>query len=312
MLAVYDLTERSFRPLAGPRLAAYAAEFLVFGLREAQACCFAGNFFLLLAISKHLQIPGLARYDMLFLGGLAIQAALLALRLESPREVAVLSLFHLLGVGLELFKTSPAIASWSYPEPSLLHIGTVPLYSGFMYSAVASYLMQAWRLLQVRLEDAPPVPWSLGLCGLIYANFFTHHLWIDLRWGLALAVVVLFWRCRVRFIVVGQERRMPLPLSFLLIGFFIWIAENIATFFGAWTYPHQRQGWELVGLGKISSWTLLVIVSFILVACLRQRNECRYQERRVAGAAGIEPANAGTKNRCLTAWRRPNREGPAP
>ena len=27
---------------------------------------------------------------------------------------------------------------------------------------------------------------------------------------------------------------------------------------------------------------------------------------KLAGAAGIEPANAGTKNRCLTAWRRPN------
>src|ERR1700754_860954 len=27
---------------------------------------------------------------------------------------------------------------------------------------------------------------------------------------------------------------------------------------------------------------------------------------RLAGAAGFEPANAGTKNRCLTTWRRPN------
>lgn len=27
----------------------------------------------------------------------------------------------------------------------------------------------------------------------------------------------------------------------------------------------------------------------------------------LAGAAGFEPANAGTKNRCLTTWRRPSR-----
>ena len=26
---------------------------------------------------------------------------------------------------------------------------------------------------------------------------------------------------------------------------------------------------------------------------------------KMAGAAGIEPANAGIKSRCLTAWRRP-------
>ena len=27
----------------------------------------------------------------------------------------------------------------------------------------------------------------------------------------------------------------------------------------------------------------------------------------MAGAAGFEPANADSKNRCLTAWRRPNK-----
>jgi hypothetical protein len=29
-------------------------------------------------------------------------------------------------------------------------------------------------------------------------------------------------------------------------------------------------------------------------------------KRRLAGAGGFEPPNAGTKNRCLTTWRRPN------
>lgn len=28
--------------------------------------------------------------------------------------------------------------------------------------------------------------------------------------------------------------------------------------------------------------------------------------RKMAGVAGFEPANAGTKNRCLTTWRHPN------
>ena len=32
----------------------------------------------------------------------------------------------------------------------------------------------------------------------------------------------------------------------------------------------------------------------------------------VAGAAGFEPANAGTKNRCLTTWRRPKSNTPNP
>ncbi|MCY7743864.1 DUF817 domain-containing protein, partial [Bacillus licheniformis] len=47
-----------------------------------------------------------------------------------------------------------------------------------------------------------------------------------------------------------------LALSFVLIGFFIWIAENIATFFGAWTYPNQTSTWSLVHVGKVSSWLL--------------------------------------------------------
>ena len=28
--------------------------------------------------------------------------------------------------------------------------------------------------------------------------------------------------------------------------------------------------------------------------------------KKVAGAVGFEPTNAGSKSRCLTAWRRPN------
>ena len=59
-------------------------------------------------------------------------------------------------------------------------------------------------------------------------------------------------------------------LAFFLVGFFIWIAENIATFFGAWVYPYQAGQWAIVGPNKISSWMLLVIISFIIVAALKQ------------------------------------------
>ncbi len=62
---------------------------------------------------------------------------------------------------------------------------------------------------------------------------------------------------------------MPLSLSFILIGFFIWIAENITTFFGAWQYPNQEGSWNIVHIGKISSWFLLVVISIIIVAQLK-------------------------------------------
>ena len=51
-------------------------------------------------------------------------------------EAKVILAFHLVGTAMELFKTH--MGSWEYPEPSLLRIGGVPLFSGFMYAAVGS------------------------------------------------------------------------------------------------------------------------------------------------------------------------------
>jgi len=63
---------------------------------------------------------------------------------------------------------------------------------------------------------------------------------------------------------------MPLNVAFVLIGFFIWAAENIATFFGAWIYPYQAKQWAIVGPAKITSWMLLVIISLVIVASLKE------------------------------------------
>lgn len=247
-------------------------EFFVFGYKQMLSCVFAGSFLFILAVSRNTNISGLERYDFLFLSAIIIQLLLVMLGIETWREVAVLSSFHLIGMLLELFKTSPAIHSWSYPEPAFFRIGTVPLYSGFMYAAVASYIMQAWRLFDLQLEYTPTSWKSFTICALIYGNFFTNHYIHDLRWGLSLAIFSLFRRTRVYFTVTCQRRQMPLVLAFTLIGFFIWIAENIATFFGAWTYPGQAHGWSLVSANKITSWMLLVIISFIIVAVLKGRS----------------------------------------
>lgn len=262
--------ERSLARVLPPKAAAHLSEFLVFGAKEAASCVFAGSFLFLLAISSHVRIPGLARYDFLFLSAITIQIVLVTLRLENWREVAVLSLFHILGMGLELFKTSPSVHSWKYPEHAFFHLRTVPLYSGFMYASVASYIMQAWRRFDLRLTGFPNFWMAVGVSVAIYANFFSNHYLPDVRWLLSVAVVALFWKTRVHFTTLRVERKMPVVLSFVLIGFFIWIAENIGTFFGAWVYPNQAQQWAIVGPAKISSWMLLVIISFIIVAALKE------------------------------------------
>ncbi len=187
-------------------------------------------------------------------------------KLETKDEAVVITLFHLLGVSMEIFKVN--MGSWSYPEFAYSKIAGVPLYSGFMYASVASFMCQAWRHFQLSMSGWPKsiVAWILAIG--IYFNFYTHHFMVDLRWPLLALVLIAFYKSKVHF-VTTIKRFMPVSLSFLLIGFFIWLAENIATFFGAWKYAHQHDGWAMVSLHKVIAWTLMSIVSYIIVAQLK-------------------------------------------
>jgi uncharacterized membrane protein YoaT (DUF817 family) len=253
----------------------FATEFLAFGLKQAASCLFAGGFFLVLVVSTWLPPGPLPRYDLILVAAIVLQVLLLATRLETLDELKTICLFHVLGFALEVFKTHPAIGSWSYPEPGYTKLFGVPLYSGFMYAAVASYMIQSWRWLDLELVRAPSPRLSALLAAAIYVNFFTHHWLPDLRWPLAAALVVLFARTTVRFTPWRVRCAMPLALSFVLIGFFVWLAENIATFFGAWLYPNQAAGWRVVHTGKIGSWILLASITFVVVADLKH-----YRARR--------------------------------
>lgn len=244
-------------------------EFIVFGLKQARACIFAGSFFLLLFFSNHIPLFGLARYDFLFVAALLIQAILYFTGIETKDEVKTIFLFHIIGFVLEVFKTNPAIGSWAYPEPGFFKVMNVPLYSGFMYAAVGSYIAQAWRIMKLELISPPRYSLAVFLGILMYLNFFTHHFLPDFRWVLIIAVFALFWRTRVNFTVTKIRRTLRMDISFLLIAFFIWIAENVSTYFGAWKYPDQIHEWNVVSISKISSWFIMVIISFIIVSYLK-------------------------------------------
>jgi len=250
-------------------------EFLVFGVKEARSAIFAGSFFVLLFLSNHIHIPGLARYDFLFLAAILIQAVMYFTKLETKDEVKVIFLFHIIGFILEAYKTHPSVGSWSYPEEGFFKIANVPLYSGFMYAAVGSYISQAWKILKLELVHFKHYALAVVLCALIYINFFTNHFVYDIRYILIPLVFILFWRTTVRFTVTEKRRSMPLVLGLVLIGFFVWIAENISTLWGAWQYPNQVHTWNIVSSGKITSWFLMVIISFIIVAYLKHVKELR-------------------------------------
>jgi len=253
----------------GP-VAAGFYEFLRFGVKQAWACLY-GGLMLALLLGTWLLYPrdaALPRYDFLTLAALGLQMALIRLRLETKEEALVILIFHLVGTGMEIFKT--AVGSWVYPEESFLRIGGVPLFTGFMYAAVGSYIARAWRLFDFRFSHHPPL-WSiLLLAACIYANFFLHHYWWDLRWGLFALAALLFGRCWVYFRVWDVDRRMPLLVGFALVALFIWFAENLGTFAGAWIYPSQKQGWTMVSFAKFGSWYLLMLISYALVALIRR------------------------------------------
>jgi uncharacterized membrane protein YoaT (DUF817 family) len=264
------LSAISARTLLPLPLGRFWHELLLFGVKQAWACLFAGALLAAILAIKfwYPASAPLARYDALFLFALAMQAFLLLMRFEHLPEAKVIAIFHLAATIMELFKT--AKGSWTYPEASLIRIAGVPLFSGFMYSAVGSYIARCWRLFDFRFSNYPPSAWTFLLAGGIYLNFFTHHYVIDARYLLFAMTAIVFGRTWIHFTCDAVPRRMPLIVGFALVACFIWFAENIGSFSAVWLYPHQVKTWLPVTFGKLGSWFLLVIVSFVLVTSVNR------------------------------------------
>ncbi|OAM78306.1 DUF817 domain-containing protein [Devosia elaeis] len=246
------------------RLADGLIEFLVFGLKQAWACLFGGLMLGMILLTR-LYWPeiGLNRYDFWFIAALLIQAGMILFKLETLEEARVILIFHLVGTGMEIFKT--AAGSWIYPDEAIFRIGGVPLFSGFMYACVGSYMARIQRIFDITFTRYPPLWMSVLLALAIYINFFSHHYIFDFRWLLFAAIVLLYGRSFMHYRVFRFRHAMPMLLAFLLVALFIWIAENIGTWSRAWIYPNQAEGWALVSWSKLGSWYLLMLISVVLV-----------------------------------------------
>lgn len=261
--------ERQLSRWIAPRLPPALADFLRFGIKQAWACLYAGIMLALLILTKLIWQPDfpVARYDALLAAAILLQVLLLVFRLETPREALVILIYHLVGTLMEIYKVR--MGSWSYPEPSLIRLGDVPLFTGFMYACIGSYMVRAIRIFDMRFDPYPPFWVTAVLAGAIYVNFFTHHVIWDARWVLFAATLLMFGRTRITFTPGQRSYWMPLPLAALLTAFFLWIAENVGTMTGTWLYPGQK-AWQLVSLGKLGSWYLLLYLSFVLVTLIHR------------------------------------------
>lgn len=245
-------------------------EFVRFGVKQAWACLF-GALMVCLLIGSFLLYPkdaSLARYDFIVIASVLIQIGLIALKLETIDEAKVILIFHLVGTGMEVFKT--ATGSWVYPETNLLRIAGVPLFTGFMYASIGSYMARAWRLFDFHFTAYPPIWQTIALSTAIYVNFFTDHYDFDFRMVLFAAFVAIYGRTWIHYKIHTSYRKMPILVSTALVAVFIWLAENIGTITKAWIYPNQKHAWEMVSVSKLGSWYLLTIISAVLVSLVNR------------------------------------------
>lgn len=275
------------------RLPDWMAETVMFFAKQAWAALFGLLFLSALLISKYIWQPDwvISRFDGLFIFAIVTQAFMLWSRLENWEEARVIVIFHLTGTVMEFFKV--AQGSWSYPEEAVVMIAGVPLFSGFMYASVGSYVARATRIFDMKFAPYPPLWMTFVFGALCYINFFAHHFVMDIRVALFVGSVLLFGRTRVWFFAGKKARWMPMPLAALMCGFVLWVAEYVGTTLTAtWLYAGQEQ-WQRVNWAKMGSWYLLLYVAFITVT-LVSRSALIPHKIRPEDRAEIIGAEAGT------------------
>jgi uncharacterized membrane protein YoaT (DUF817 family) len=249
---------------ARARLPFAVAELVMFGLKQGWACLFGGLLLLAIIATKLVWQADwpIHRYDLLFLFALATQAVFLWKGLETWEEARVILLFHLTGTAMEWFKVGAG--SWAYPEPGFFKMMGVPLFSGFMYAAVGSYIARVIRIFEMRFAPYPPAWMTYLLGAAIYVNFFAHHFLPDIRMVLFAATLLIYGRTRIWFRNHDHDWWMPMPVAALLAAVALWVAENVGTATGTWLYSGQApERW--VSLAKLGSWYLLLHVAFVTV-----------------------------------------------
>ncbi|MEB3766202.1 DUF817 family protein [Acinetobacter sp. MD2] len=250
---------------------------MIFTAQRAIAAALFGILLLLaFAISSSMDgqsFLGFYRYDYLFFGAVAIQLLMLYFHLETLAEAKVIALFHVMAMVMELVLTDPHVGSWQYPEPAVLKILTVPLFAGFMYSAIGSFFARAIRLFEVSFQKLPHFNHMLLLALVAYINFMSKFFIHDLRSILFVWSTLLFWKTKVSIQIQQHRYQIPMLLLLVFLAFLIWIAENISTFYDIWVYPNQEHGWQVVWWGKIGSWYLLLLLSLVLILKILGRRD---------------------------------------
>ena len=142
-----------------------------------------------------------------------------------------------------------------------------PLFLGFMYASVGSYIARVIRIFDLRFAPYPPFWTTVVLAVAIYVNFFAHPFLPDIRYVLFAATVVMSARTRIWFCISHRDWWMPLPMAAFLASLALWVAKTVGTATGTRIHASQRPD-HLVSPAKIGSWYLLLYVAFVTVTVM--------------------------------------------
>src|SRR5699024_2188007 len=213
-----------------------------FSYKQLNSCIFGIALLILIALTA-LFYPAdawMSRYDFLAIAALTIQVLFILFKIETLKESAMIFIFHFLGMMMEIFKTK--MGSWSYTQSGILYLYGVPLFTGFMYASVGSYILRFQRNFHCTFICFPSYPWFFFVASLLllfqpkfhctfsffpsyslifflallaYVNFMTHHYMWDMRWMILILSALIFWRTTITFeLSVGA---LKLPFLMVLI-----------------------------------------------------------------------------------------------
>ena len=237
--------------------------FWDFIFKQLKSVIFGAVILFLIILTNFYNPTTLYRYDLLLILVICIQFIMYKFKLETKRELLAITVFHVLGVGMEIVKVN-FHNMWSYNEYAFAMIYGVPIFSGFMYASVGSYITQSTKNLNLCLINYPKKYLVYILAVLIYINFLINKNFIDFRILLIPFSLILFYKTYFTFELRNKVFKMHFLLSFLLISIFIWLAENVATYYGIWKYTSQNTDWNVVDPLIITSWYMLAVLSFII------------------------------------------------
>lgn len=204
------------------------------------------------------------RYDFIFIVCIGFLGYMVKQRYHTLRDVGIIALLYYLGLMLEIYKVKTN--SFIYYEFGYTEFLGVPLFSGLIYSSLASVLIIAQQKVGLVINTLGNRYLTFGLGMSIYFSFFIPALFYYLQYILLGVAVVFFYKTNV--VVFYNNRVYTFPLLFVFgVGAAVAVlAQVLIANVCVFSYTVQHTGWQGPVIQKAASIILAGIAFFIIGA----------------------------------------------